>query len=120
LHFEVADSVPRSWPVFDVAFSHEVLYLIYDLSAHADAILEALAPGGSYYAVMGVHAATPLMADWHRAHVEELQLAPGPYIRSGDGAGSGAGAGNHEHEVGVQRDQCALGLDRLELSRDSC
>lgn len=74
LHFEVADSVPPGWGNFDVAFSHEVLYLIHDLSAHANAILEALAPGGSYYAVMGVHAESPLMADWHRAHVEELQL----------------------------------------------
>lgn len=74
LHFEVADSVPAGWGSFDVAFSHEVLYLIHDLSAHADAVFEALAPGGSYYAVMGVHAGSPLMADWHRAHLEELQL----------------------------------------------
>jgi SAM-dependent methyltransferase len=74
LHFEVADTVPAGWAGFDVAFSHEVLYLIHDLSAHADAIFGALAPGGSYYAVMGVHAASPLMADWHRAHSEKLQL----------------------------------------------
>jgi SAM-dependent methyltransferase len=74
LRFEVGDSVPRDWGSFDVAFSHEVLYLLHDLSAHADAIFAALVPGGSYYAVMGVHAESPLMADWHRAHVEELQL----------------------------------------------
>jgi SAM-dependent methyltransferase len=74
LHFEVADSVPPGWADFDVAFSHEVLYLIHDLSAHADAIFDALTPGGSYYAVMGVHAESPLMADWHRAHVQELRL----------------------------------------------
>jgi SAM-dependent methyltransferase len=74
LHFEVADSVPAGWGNFDVAFSHEVLYLIHDMSAHADAILEALSPGGSYYAVMGVHAESPLMVEWHRAHVEELKL----------------------------------------------
>jgi hypothetical protein len=66
--------VPPGWGSFDIAFSHEVLYLIQDLSAHADAILEALVPGGSYYAVMGVHAGSPLMTDWHRAHAEELQL----------------------------------------------
>jgi SAM-dependent methyltransferase len=74
LSFEVADTVPSGWRSFDVAFSHEVLYLIHDLSAHAEAIFEALAPGSSYYAVMGVHAASPLMADWHRAHSDELQL----------------------------------------------
>jgi len=74
LYFEVADSVPPGWENFDVAFSHDVLYLIHDLSAHAEAILDALAPGGSYYAVMGVHAGSPLMADWHRSHAEELRL----------------------------------------------
>ena len=30
--------------------------------------------GGVYYAVMGVHAASPLMAEWHHANVEELHL----------------------------------------------
>jgi SAM-dependent methyltransferase len=74
LRFEVADSVPDDWGNFDAAFSHEVLYLIHDLGAHADAIFAALVPGGSYYAVMGVHAGSPLQADWHRAHTDELQL----------------------------------------------
>jgi SAM-dependent methyltransferase len=74
LRFEVADTVPAGWRSFDVAFSHEVLYLIHDLPAHADAIFEALAPGCAYYAVIGVHAASPLMVEWHRAHADELQL----------------------------------------------
>jgi SAM-dependent methyltransferase len=74
LTFEVADTVPPGWRSFDVAFSHEILYLIHDLSAHAEAIFEALAPGSSYFAVIGVHTASPLMADWHRAHSDELQL----------------------------------------------
>jgi SAM-dependent methyltransferase len=74
LTFEVADSVPAGWGNFDVAFSHEILYLIHDLSAHADAVFDALAPGSSYYAVIGVHAASPLMVDWHHAHSVELQL----------------------------------------------
>ncbi len=74
LRFEVADTVPAGWGGFDAAFSHEVLYLLHDLGAHADAILEALVPGGVYYAVMGVHAGSPLQVDWHRAHADELQL----------------------------------------------
>ena len=74
LRFEVADSVPPDWGSFDVAFSHEVLYLIHDLPAHAAAIFAALAPGGSYYPVIGVHRDSPLMAEWHRANVDELQL----------------------------------------------
>jgi len=74
LHFEVADSVPPSWRDFDAAFSHEVLYLLHDLSTHAAAVYAALAPGASYYAVMGVHDGSPLMAEWHRAHAAELEL----------------------------------------------
>lgn len=74
LRFEAADTVPAGWRGFDAAFSHEVLYLLHDLSAHARAIFQALAPGGVYYAVMGVHAASPLMAEWHRANAERLHL----------------------------------------------
>ena len=74
LHFEVGDSVPAGWGSFDVAFSHEVLYLLHDVRSHANAIFDALVPGGSYYAVIGVHTGSPLMADWHRDNAEELQL----------------------------------------------
>ena len=74
LQFEAGNTVPRGWRGFDAAFSHEVLYLLHDLPAHARAIFGALVPGGVYYAVMGVHAASPLMAEWQRANVEELHL----------------------------------------------
>ena len=74
LEFEVADTVPTGWDAFDVAFSHEVLYLLHDLAAHAQAIFHALAPGGVYYAVTGVHAGSPLMARWHRANVAEIDM----------------------------------------------
>jgi len=74
LQFEAADTMPAGWRGFDAAFSHEVLYLLHDLPAHARAIFGALIPGGVYYAVMGVHAASPLMAEWHRANVKELHL----------------------------------------------
>lgn len=74
LRFATADTVPAGWSGFDVATSHEVLYLIDDLSAHARAIRAALAPGGVYYATMGVHAASPMMAEWHRANAERMHL----------------------------------------------
>ena len=74
LRFQAADRVPARWNAFDVAFSHEVLYLLHDLPAHARAIFGALAPGGVYYAVMGVHAASRHGAEWHRANAEKLQL----------------------------------------------
>jgi SAM-dependent methyltransferase len=74
LQFEAADTVPAGCRDFDAAFSHEVLYLLHDLPAHAQAMFGALVPGGVYYAAIGVHAASPLMREWHRANVEELQL----------------------------------------------
>lgn len=74
LVFDVAETVPAGWDGFDVAFSHEVLYLIHDLAAHAAPIYEALVPCGVYYAVMGVHAAAPTMAEWHGRNAERLDL----------------------------------------------
>lgn len=74
LVFETADTVPRGWGGFDAAFSHEVLYLLHDLPAHARAIFGALAPGGVYYAVIGVHSGSPLMVSWHHYNVDALNL----------------------------------------------
>jgi SAM-dependent methyltransferase len=74
LEFEVADTVPDGWGDFDVAFSHEVLYLLHDLAAHARAIFGAMAPGGSYFAVIGVHTGSPLMVQWHRDNAQALGL----------------------------------------------
>jgi SAM-dependent methyltransferase len=78
LTFETADTVPAEWNGFHVAFSHEVLYLLHDLAVHAEAIFGALAPGGVYYAVMGVHTGSRQMAGWHEANADELRL-PGLY-----------------------------------------
>jgi SAM-dependent methyltransferase len=76
LHFEAASSVPETWTGLDVAFSHEVLYLLPDIAAHAAAIHRALRPGGVYFAVTGVHAGSPLMVEWHAANRGELDLPP--------------------------------------------
>ena len=76
LHFEVASSVPEQWSDIDVAFSHEVLYLLPDLPAHAAAIHSCLRPGGVYFAVMGVHTGSPLMVEWHAANRQELRMPP--------------------------------------------
>jgi SAM-dependent methyltransferase len=74
LHFESASSVPAAWSGFDVAFSHEVLYLLPDLATHAAAIHDALRPGGVYFAAMGVHSGSPLMVEWHSANRDEVQM----------------------------------------------
>jgi SAM-dependent methyltransferase len=76
LHFAAGDIVPEGWRDFDVAFSHEVIYLLHDLPRHARAIHDALRPGGVYFAVIGVHAGSPLMQEFHRESGEELNLPP--------------------------------------------
>lgn len=80
LRFEATSSVPETWRGFDVAFSHEVLYLLPDLAAHAVAIYHALRPGGVYFAVMGVHTGSPLMVEYHAAHRVQLRLPPLPDV----------------------------------------
>ncbi len=76
LRFETASTVPSGWGGFDAAFSHEVLYLIPDLVAHATAMFSAVQPGAPYFAAMGVHAGSRLMSDWHAASATELHLPP--------------------------------------------
>jgi SAM-dependent methyltransferase len=76
LEYAVADTVPEGWTDFDAAFSHEVIYLIDDLKAHADSIFEALLPGGVYFAVEGVHSASPMTAAWHNETAMTLRLPP--------------------------------------------
>ena len=66
--------MPDAWGDFDVAFSHEVLYLLEDLSAHAAGLFGALKPSGSYFAVMGVHAESRMMSAWHAENAVELGL----------------------------------------------
>jgi SAM-dependent methyltransferase len=76
LTFGAGHTVPDGWGGFDVAFSHEVLYLLPDLAGHAKALFGALRPGGSYFAVMGVHAESELMIGWHEEKSAELNLPP--------------------------------------------
>jgi SAM-dependent methyltransferase len=74
LVFEIADTVPDGWSDFDTAFSHEVLYLLGDLASHAASLFDAVRPGGTYFAVMGVHEDSPMMSAWHAESAVELGL----------------------------------------------
>jgi SAM-dependent methyltransferase len=49
---------------FDVAVSHEVLYLLPELAAHAGLIGHVLKPGGVYYAAIGCHTGNPQWRRW--------------------------------------------------------
>jgi SAM-dependent methyltransferase len=91
LLFQAAESVPAGWTDFDVAFSHEVLYLVADLRAHAAAVHRSLRPGGVYFAVTGVHAGSPLMVEWHAANREALGMPPMRSVEEIVGVFQGAG-----------------------------
>lgn len=61
----VASSQPEdAGDGFDLAFSHEVIYLIEDLQAHARQVGKVLKTGGHYDAVTCCHADSPLWAKW--------------------------------------------------------
>lgn len=55
---------------FDLAFSHEVIYLVEDIEGHARDIHAALKPGGVYYAVTGCHTDNPLWPEWRKLVAE--------------------------------------------------
>lgn len=56
---------------FDLAFSHEVIYLIENIARHASEVWQALKPGGVYYAVTGCHTDNPLWPQWRRLVAEK-------------------------------------------------
>ena len=51
---------------FDIAYSHEVLYLLPNLNEHAQQIKSCLKDDGVYYAVIGCHIDNPLWPQWHK------------------------------------------------------
>jgi SAM-dependent methyltransferase len=61
---EYADALLEKQNEFDIAFSHEVLYLLDDLSKHAGIMHKALKEGGTYYAAIGCHTDQSLWDDW--------------------------------------------------------
>lgn len=62
---------------FDLAFSHEVIYLIEDLEDHARQVADVLKSGGVYDAVTCCHADSPLWSKW-RPMIAEFSNIPVP------------------------------------------
>lgn len=60
---------------FDLALSHEVLYLLPDIQAHARQIAELLKPGGVYYAAIGEYEESPYWARWKKL-LEDMSSVP--------------------------------------------
>lgn len=84
---------------FDLAFSHEMIYLIEDLEAHGRQVAEVLRPGGHYDAVTCCHTKNPLYADW-QPRIAAYSNLPVPKHSIGDIASAFRAAGL---EVSISR-----------------
>jgi SAM-dependent methyltransferase len=74
IEYKVADTAASLGRVFDYAFSHEVLYLLPDLAAHARDIRAALQPGASYVAAMGCHTDSSVWPHWRKLITETSSI----------------------------------------------
>ena len=66
IEYKVTDRAAPLDRTFDYVYSHEVIYLLYDLAAHANDIKNVLRPGGTYIAAMGCHADSALWPHWRK------------------------------------------------------
>ena len=66
IEYKVADSAASLGRTFDYVFSHEVIYLLPDIAAHARDIRAALRPGASYVAAMGCHTDSSVWPRWRK------------------------------------------------------
>ena len=74
IEYKVSDSAAALGQSFDLAFSHEVLYLIPDLAAHASDMHAAIRPGGAYVAAMGCHTDSALWPRWKKLIAETSSI----------------------------------------------
>ncbi|ROQ01849.1 methyltransferase family protein [Stella humosa] len=74
LDFQPADRLAQHDGRFDIAFSHEVVYLVPDVAHHARQVLAALRPGGVYYAATACHTGNRLWPLWRRLIEERSRL----------------------------------------------
>lgn len=92
LRYIAAPRLAEAGTGFDLAISHEVIYLISDLADHAAQVASVLRPGASYYAVTCCHRDSPLWATW-RPQIEEFSNVPVPDHSVADIAGAFREAG---------------------------
>lgn len=79
IEYAHSEELPAHKESFDFAFSHEVVYLLPDMDAHAREIYDALKPGGVYYLVIGEYTENPLWARWHDVVQEFSPVQPQNY-----------------------------------------
>jgi SAM-dependent methyltransferase len=66
IDYKITDRAASLGRSFDYAFSHEVLYLLENLGAHAADMKAVLRPGGAYVAAMGCHTDSAVWPRWRK------------------------------------------------------
>jgi SAM-dependent methyltransferase len=74
IDYKVANAAASLGQTFDFAFSHEVVYLLGDLAAHANDMKAALRPGGAYVAAVGCHTDSAVWAHWRKLIAETSSI----------------------------------------------
>ena len=77
LQYETPDILEKMDAQFNIAFSHDVIYLLPDLEEHAATISRVLKTNGVYYAATGCYAEMPLWPIWKK-EVESYSNVPLP------------------------------------------
>ncbi len=77
--YALPDVLADKQGAFDLVFSHEVVYLLPDLAAHARDIHRWLKPGGAYYLAIGEYAENPLWPRWEKIVREFSPVPPQTY-----------------------------------------
>lgn len=79
ISYQVSGNPAQLGKTFDLAFSHEVLYLLPDLDDHAAKMRKALKDGGAYYIALGAHMENPLWSRWYDIVKEFSPVSPQNY-----------------------------------------
>lgn len=79
IFYEVSGNPAELSKTFDLAFSHEVLYLLPDLDAHAANMRKSLNDNGAYYIALGAHTDNPLWPRWYDIVKEFSPVSPQNY-----------------------------------------
>ena len=74
IEYKVSDSAAALGQTFDLAFSHEVVYLLPDLAAHAEDMKAAIRPGGAYIAAIGCHMDSASWPRWRKVIAETSSI----------------------------------------------
>ena len=119
IDYKVGHSAAALGSTFHFAFSHEVLYLLPDLAAHAADIKAALRPGGAYIAAMGCHKDSAVWSRWRKL-ISETSSIP-IYDHSLDSVAKAFGVPINHHPDVVERFKKRFGADvneaRLRMAR---